>query len=88
MAKSYTLLQIAAELRIRHGPCHLCGQPIDYTLKWPDPMSFTVDHIKPRLTHPHLINDPANCAPAHGKCNSSKRDRPAVPPIGNNSRTW
>ena len=28
-------------------PCYLCGQPIDYSLKWPDPWCFTVDHIVP-----------------------------------------
>lgn len=28
-------------------PCALCGDPIDYTLKYPDPGSFVVDHIIP-----------------------------------------
>ena len=34
---------------IRRGepPCYLCGEPIDYALKWPDPMCFTVDHVIP-----------------------------------------
>lgn len=27
-------------------PCHICGLPIDYNLKYPDPKSFVADHIK------------------------------------------
>lgn len=27
--------------------CYLCGQPIDYTLRWPDPWCYTVDHVIP-----------------------------------------
>lgn len=49
-------------------PCSLCGKPIDYTLKWPDPGSFTADHVVPLS----LLEkgDPArqslaNLAPAH-----------------------
>ena len=32
---------------IRRGkpPCGICEQPIDYTLRSPNPMSFEVDHI-------------------------------------------
>ncbi|GAA1148520.1 hypothetical protein GCM10009651_36470 [Microbacterium natoriense] len=25
--------------------CHICGKPIDYTLKYPDPGCFVVDHV-------------------------------------------
>lgn len=27
--------------------CHICGQPIDYSLQYPDPMCFVVDHLVP-----------------------------------------
>ena len=27
-------------------PCHLCGQPIDLSLPYTHPMSFTADHIE------------------------------------------
>src|SRR3546814_3445479 len=27
--------------------CWICGKPIDYTLKSPDPMSYEVDHVVP-----------------------------------------
>lgn len=26
--------------------CVVCGQPIDITLAWPDPMSFSADHVE------------------------------------------
>lgn len=25
--------------------CYICGRPIDYELKYPDPMCFVVDHV-------------------------------------------
>ena len=27
--------------------CHICGQPIDYTLRSPHPDSFEIDHVIP-----------------------------------------
>lgn len=27
--------------------CHICGMPIDYSLKYPDPKCFVVDHLVP-----------------------------------------
>ena len=65
----------------RDSPCALCGGPIDYTLKWPDPRAFTADHIIPLSTLEY--GDPmrqslSNLQPAHAGCNSSK---------GNGTRT-
>lgn len=59
--------------------CAICGRPIDYTLKWPDPMCFVVDHI-----HPLTKGGPdtlANKQPAHATCNSTKRARIVAPII-------
>lgn len=50
-------------------PCCLCMQPIDYTLRLPDPMSCSVQHLKSRATHPHLTWDSLNWGPAHLVCN-------------------
>lgn len=36
-----------ATIKRQRPPCYLCGEPIDYTLAWPDPWCFTVDHIVP-----------------------------------------
>ena len=53
-------------------PCCLCEQPIDYTLRHPHKQACTVQHVKPRSTHPHLTWEPSNWAPAHADCNSSQ----------------
>lgn len=56
-----------------HPACALCGQPIDYTLAYPDPMAFTVDHKVPRNLGG--TDDPANLQAAHFRCNRAKSDR-------------
>lgn len=58
-------------------PCALCEEPIDYTLKWPDPMCFVVDHIQPidsaRTVEERVAIDAlANKQAAHNKCNREK----------------
>ena len=69
--------QNALDLVRRHGeanalPCVICQQPIDYTLRKPHKQACTVQHIKPRESHPHLTWDPSNYGPAHADCNSSQ----------------
>lgn len=53
--------------------CAICGQPVDFSLKWPDPMSKTIDHIIPvsKGGHPSDIN---NLQLAHFHCNRQKGD--------------
>ena len=53
--------------------CALCGKPVDFSLKWPDPMSATIDHIIPvaRGGSPDAIE---NMQLAHLCCNISKGD--------------
>lgn len=70
-----------ARLRAEGGPCHICGQPIDYTLKSPDPMSFELDHLKSKFRFPELAFDPSNMASSHRKCNRAKSDREYAPII-------
>ena len=54
--------------------CAICGRPLDKSLKSPDPMSATVDHIIPisKGGHPY---DPENLQPAHRCCNREKSNR-------------
>ena len=54
--------------------CALCGKPVDFSLRYPDPMSKTVDHIVPiaRGGHP---SDLDNLQLAHLACNLAKADR-------------
>lgn len=54
--------------------CGICGQPVDFTLKFPHPLSPTVDHILPiaKGGHPSDID---NLQLAHFYCNRQKSDR-------------
>lgn len=70
-------------------PCHLCGQPIDTTLEWRHPMSFTADHIDAIAAGGRMTGD---LLPAHRACNSRRGTKPLeghVPPIQpKTSRRW
>jgi len=68
-------------LAAQRGDCHICGQPIDYTLKTPDPMSFELDHLKSKFLNPELAFDPRNHAASHRKCNRAKSDSEYAPII-------
>ena len=54
--------------------CGICGKPVDFRLKWPDPLSPTVDHIIPisKGGHPSAIE---NLQLAHWTCNRQKADK-------------
>lgn len=54
--------------------CAICGQPVDFSLKYPDPMSATCDHIIPIA----LGGDPIaldNLQLAHAACNMKKSSK-------------
>ena len=57
--------------------CGICGRPVDKSLKYPDPMAPSVDHIIPisRGGHPSDID---NLQLTHWCCNHAKSDR--LPP--------
>lgn len=54
--------------------CAICGQPVDKNLKYPHPLSATIDHIIPinRGGHPSAID---NLQLAHFTCNRQKADK-------------
>lgn len=56
--------------------CHICGDPIDVSLKYPDVMSPSVDHVIPRSRGGS--DDMMNLALAHFACNLAKRN--SMPP--------
>lgn len=70
-----TKVRDAHRAAIRRGspPCALCGEPIDYALRWPDPMCYVVDH-KVALAQggEDML---ANKQAAHNRCNGVKLDR-------------
>lgn len=81
--------RLKKNLRMARRPCCRCAQAIDYTLQWPDPNSFSVDHYPhPLSTHPHLAEDPGNLDAAHLKCNQSAGDREPKPALGNAVGQW
>lgn len=71
-------------------PCHICGEPIDYALRTPDPMSFEVDHVVPLNRGGTDTLD--NKAPSHRVCNRAKWDRiegeDEGPRVFVTSRSW
>ena len=80
--------RLSAEVRARHDTCWLCGMAIDYTLEYPHPDSFTVDHKKSWIGHPELREDPANLAACHARCNKSKGKGEATLGLGLLSEQW
>lgn len=71
-------------VRVRAGePCALCGQPIDLTIAWPDPWSYTVDHVIPS-SHGGDDHGDDQLHPAHKQCNERRGNQPPGT-IGTNS---
>lgn len=64
------------KLRILHTQdvCAICGRYVDKSLKYPDLMSATVDHIIPLNKGGHP-SDMANLQLAHFICNRLKSDK-------------
>ena len=54
--------------------CAICGKPVDFSLKYPHPLSPCIDHIIPvsKGGHPSDIN---NLQLAHWTCNRQKSDK-------------
>lgn len=68
----------AAIVRSWRRPCCICGERIDYGLRWPNPRSFSVQHLIPRSVRPDLTFDVLNMDAAHLDCNKSQGTRPIV----------
>lgn len=54
-------------------PCGICGLPVDGSLKGPDPMSASLDHINPLAAHGGHDDD--NLQLTHLGCNARKGAR-------------
>ena len=58
--------------------CGICGKPVDMSLKYPHPMSPTIDHIIPVNGPGGLRGHPSsldNLQLAHFSCNRQKSDK-------------
>ena len=54
--------------------CGICGRPVDFSLKYPHPLSPTIDHIIPLAKGGHP-SDIDNLQLAHRCCNRQKSDK-------------
>lgn len=54
--------------------CGICGTPVDFSLKFPHPMSACIDHIIPVSKNGHP-SDIDNLQLAHWICNRQKSDK-------------
>lgn len=54
--------------------CGICGKPVDFSIKYPHPLSACIDHIIPvsKGGHPSDID---NLQLAHFTCNRQKSDK-------------
>lgn len=54
--------------------CGICGRPVDFSMRYPHPLSPCIDHIVPiaRGGHP---SDYENLQLAHWTCNRQKSDK-------------
>lgn len=72
-----------------HGtPCSLCGQPFNWELRFPHPMSYTTHHKIPRSKggNPDTLD---NMAPAHNTCNRARSNHTDPEPIPDpHSEEW
>lgn len=54
--------------------CHICGNPIDMSLKYPDPWSWSCDELLP-VSRGGSPYDRDNVAEAHLVCNERRGNR-------------
>ncbi len=54
--------------------CAICGRPVDFSLKYPHPLSASIDHIIPIAKNGHP-SDISNLQLAHWICNRKKSDK-------------
>lgn len=70
--------------RVRAGePCCLCGGRIDLSIAYPDPWSFTVEHVVP-TSHGGADFGDDQLAPCHFRCNRQRSNGPTGS-VGRNS---
>ena len=73
MSRTSKPAYLRARARLLRAPvltCWICGEEIDKTLKFPDPMSFSADHLDPVARGGR--ND-GTLLPAHLRCNASRQ---------------
>ena len=77
--------KLKAQVLKEEDHCWICNKPVTKTIKWPDPMSPSVDHVIP-INQGGSQTTRSNLRLAHLSCNSSRGDgtRKRLP----TSRQW
>ena len=78
-----------AAIRRHRPPCGICEGEIDWSLRWPDPMSYVVDHVVPLAKGGLDVLE--NKQASHAACNRAKSDKLAEelgPRTFVTERTW
>lgn len=70
--------RVTEVVKARRSSCCICTEAIDYSLNWPNPRSFSVQHLQSRKARPDLIFDLLNCEAAHLDCNQSQGAEPII----------
>ena len=70
------------------APCIIDGEPIDYNLQYPHPLSWSLEHLISVKDHPELLLDQNNWASSHFACNSMRGPEELVPDTGEPSEDW
>lgn len=84
----YATLTAQLLKRNPHPRCYRCGQPIDTAIKYPDPDSMSLEHIKPVSLYPQLEYDPLNVTLSHLGCNIRAGNKLDIPAHGTVSQQW
>jgi 5-methylcytosine-specific restriction endonuclease McrA len=87
--------QYRSRAKAHHNPdgskgerCWLCGEAIDYRLRFPHPRSWSLDHAVPIKDNPALMLHPGNFRSAHLDCNNHRgSDAPRIE-MGEPSEIW
>jgi 5-methylcytosine-specific restriction endonuclease McrA len=78
--------KVRAQVLAESSTCYLCGMPVDKGLKYPQPMSASVDHVIPIAAGGDPL-DPSGLRLTHLRCNLKKGSR-VNRPVSKTSRKW
>jgi hypothetical protein len=69
-------------------PCWLCGEAIDYRLKFPHPRSWSLDHAIPVKDNPALLLNSSVFRSSHLDCNVHRSTGEPPIELGEPSEVW
>ena len=69
-------------------PCCICSEPISYSLQYPHPLSWSLEHLISVKDRPDLLLDKNNYGSSHMLCNSLKGPDELIADTGEKSADW